>query len=43
MTQQDDDDYSVTDKVYLHVKDLDESKYPHLNKKILKQWSWILK
>ena len=33
MKQQDDDDYSVTDKVHLYVKDLDESKHPYLNKK----------
>ena len=33
MKQQDDDDYSVNDKVYLYAKDLDESKYQYLNKK----------
>ena len=33
MKQQDDDDYSVNDKVYFYAKDLDESKYQYLNKK----------
>ena len=37
--QQDKDDYSIIDKIYLYVKDPHDAKYQYLTKN-MKKWFW---